>query len=73
MEPVDTELLVGLANGIIQSLVEIRPVDWIHMPVPKGRTDEAYFHPLKALNLRGALLYLGLVHANDEAGTRERI
>ena len=73
IEPVDTELLVGLANDIIQSLADTRPVDWIHMPVPKGRTDEAYFDPLKALNLRGALLYLGLVHANDESGTRERI
>ncbi len=73
IEPVDTELLVGLANGIVQALADTRAVDWVHMPVPKGRTDEAYFEPLKVLDLRGALLYLGVVHANDEAGTRERI
>ena len=73
IEPIDTELLVGLANDIVQSLGETHSVHWIHMPVPKGRTDEAYFAPLNALNIHGALLYLGLVHANDEAGTRERI
>ena len=73
IQPIDTELLVGLANDIVQSLSETRSVDWIHMPVPKDRTDEAYFAPLNALNIHGALLYLGLVHANDEVGTRERI
>ena len=73
IEPVDTELLVDLANDIIHSLGDTRSVDWIHVPVPKNRTDEAYFDPLNGLNLRGALLYLGLVHANDEADTRERI
>lgn len=49
--------------------------------MPKGRTDPEYFAPLAGLELnkgsdRGQKpphLYLGLVHANDEAGTRKRI
>ncbi|KAI0397652.1 hypothetical protein F5Y17DRAFT_454807 [Xylariaceae sp. FL0594] len=52
--------------------------EWIHMPVPKSRTDRAYFAPLAGLELDGdasghPYLYLGVVHANDEAGTRKRI
>ena len=43
------------------------------MPVPKGKSDVAYFESLEGLNLCGAQLFSGLVHANDEDGPRERI
>ena len=39
-----------------------RKIDFFHLPVPKGRTDDAYFAPLEKLKLRpGTALYLGLI------------
>ncbi|TVY84827.1 hypothetical protein LSUE1_G000595 [Lachnellula suecica] len=74
VEPEDLGLLVELANDIVERVgIPIHSVDWVHVPVPKGRTDVAYFEPLKNLKINGSHLYLGLVHANDEAGTMERI
>ena len=50
-----------------------RPVQWIHMPVPKDRVDTAYFEPMRRLALRGETeLYLGLVHADDMQATLQR-
>ena len=45
------------------------------MPVPRNRTDDAYFEPLAHLKLRPETrLALGLVHYTDGAeGTRKRI
>ena len=44
------------------------------MPVPKGRTDDAYFTPLDNLRLHPETkLYLGLVHYDDAAGDAARI
>ena len=62
-----------MANDTIKRVDEIHIVGWIHMPVPKGRSDVAYFEPLKGLNLCSAQLFLDLVHGNDEDGTGERI
>ena len=73
VEPIDTTLLVDLANSITHKMGNIHPIEWFHMPVPKSRIDNSYFQPLTGLDLRGARLYLGLVHANDEKGTRKRI
>ena len=72
-EPADTGHLVAVANGV--SARARRSVDWIHMPVPKERDDEAYFAPLADLRLTpGCELYLGLVHMTGGiAGTRRRI
>lgn len=74
VEPRDTATMVGVANALFARLR--RPVAWIHMPVPKGRDDVEYFAPLRDLvpNLAPETeFYLGLVHADDEAGTRRRI
>lgn len=74
VEPRDTRLMVQMANSILAQTD--RHVDWIHMPVPKDRADEAYFAPLRDLRLspgEGTELFLGLVHAHDEQGTRARI
>jgi hypothetical protein len=73
--------LVKLANAILAGDNIAPRTEWIHLPVPKGRTDAAYFAPLTGLKLNGGAdqgqkpprLYLGLVHANDETGTRKRI
>jgi hypothetical protein len=52
-----------------------RPIQLIHMPVPRDRSDDAYFAPLKNLRLKPATeLSLGLVHHTDGvAGTRQRL
>ena len=72
-EPADAGKLVQLASALTTSLD--RPLNWIHMPVPRGRVDEAYFEPLGDLRLRPETqLYLGLVHMTDGVvGTRHRI
>jgi len=72
-QPTDTANLVAIANQIVASVA--RRIDWMHMPVPRGRTDVAYFAPLRDLKLHPETeLYLGLVHFTDgAAGTRRRI
>jgi hypothetical protein len=73
VEPGDLAVSVAFANGICAA--SPRPVDYIHMPVPKGRGDDAYFAPLKGLAMTpGTALFLGLVHYTDGvAGTHARI
>ena len=73
VQPTDTFLLVGLANDVMEAVTPIHSVHYIHLPVPKDRTDEAYYRPLQKLDLESTQLFLGLVHANDETGTKERI
>jgi hypothetical protein len=64
IEPKDTGLMVRLSNSLAQSIK--RPIEWIHMPVPRNRTDDAYFAPLSALKLPPRTrLFLGLVHFSD--------
>lgn len=72
-EPEDTSKLVSVANSIVRGLN--RPLDWLHLPVPKERADAAYFAPLQKLALAPETeLYLGLVHAVDGvSGTQARI
>ena len=72
-EPADTANMVDVANGVFASVR--RPIDWLHMPVPRNRDDDAYFAPLVDLRLRPETrLYLGLVHhTGGEGGTRRRI
>lgn len=63
-EPTDAGRLVDVANALAASLG--RPLNWIHLPVPRGRTDDAYYEPLRDLRLRAETeLYLGLVHHTD--------
>jgi hypothetical protein len=72
-EPDDTSKLVAIANGISRGLT--RRLDWLHMPVPRERSDPAYFQALGDLHLKPATeVYLGLVHASDGVeGARQRI
>jgi hypothetical protein len=70
-EPMDTGLLVRVANGIANGLT--RSLQWIHMPVPIERADDAYFAPLRDLQLpQETELYLGLLHLEDGQDGAER-
>ncbi len=73
VEPADTATAVAFANGICARVP--RKVDFIHLPVPRGRDDDAYVAPLRNLSLTpGTELILGLVHHTDGVeGTRRRI
>jgi methionine synthase II (cobalamin-independent) len=73
VEPVDMGDMVELANRLTRGIR--RPIQLIHMPVPRERKDEAYFEPLRALKLAPQTeLCLGLVHFTDAvAGTRARL
>jgi len=72
-EPADAGRLVEVANALAASLG--RPLNWIHLPVPRARDDERYYAPLADLRLRAETeLYLGLVHHTDgEEGTLRRM
>lgn len=73
IEPLDTSWLTRVSNGVIAGLS--RGIDWIHLPVPRNRVDEAYYQSLQGLNLSsGTELYLGLLHASDgEEGALKRV
>jgi hypothetical protein len=70
--PRDMGVMVGIANGVRHVLR--RRMDFLHMPVPKDRTDVDYFKPLTTLSGFGdTTLYLGLIHHDDRAGDLARI
>lgn len=70
--PKDMSVLVEIMNGITTNTK--RGVDFLHIPIPKDRMDDAYFQPLSNANIGDRTkLYLGLVHYGDEDGDRERI
>ncbi len=68
--PKDAGILVELMNGIVDGVR--RQVDFLHIPVPRERTDPAYFIPLKRFE-GDARLYLGLIHYDDEDGDLQRM
>ena len=73
VEPIDTGDMVDMANRLAQAVR--RPIQLMHMPVPRDRSDEAYFAPLEKLRLHPeTCLALGLVHHTDGlAGTERRM
>lgn len=73
VEPKDTENLVRFANLVREATQ--RHIEWVHLPVPIEREDDAYFTPLAELQLAEETeLYLGLVHRQDGAeGAKRRI
>ncbi len=73
VQPDDTGLMVELTNEILKTIRPVHQVAYIHMPVPKDRADEGYFKPMQKLELGDTKLYLGVVHANDESGTKKRL
>jgi hypothetical protein len=73
VEPADLSAVVDIANGLTDAVS--RMINWVHMPVPRGRDDEAYFAPLSDLALSAETkLFLGLVHHTDGVeGTSRRM
>jgi hypothetical protein len=73
VEPKDTANLVEVANGVAAGVR--RPIEWMHLPVPRDRDDHAYFAPLAGLRLHPETkLFLGLVHMTGGIeGSRRRI
>jgi hypothetical protein len=72
VQPRDAGIMVEMSNAI--SACVNRPIKFFHLPVPKGRTDDAYYAPLKSLKLgHDTELYLGLIHHSDEVGNSTRL
>lgn len=72
LQPKDTGIMVEMINAIGQRVR--RPIQFFHLPVPKSRTDDAFFAPMKNLELgAGTELYLGLIHHDDAAGDAARL
>jgi hypothetical protein len=72
-QPEDAGKLATIANRVSKELD--RSIDWIHLPVPRDRDDDAYYAPLADLQLHDeTTLFLGLVHRTDGVeGTNRRI
>ncbi len=72
VQPKDAALMVEMVNAIVAKVR--RQIQFFHLPVPRGRTDDAFFAPLEKLKLRpGTALYLGLIHHNDAEGDKTRL
>jgi methionine synthase II (cobalamin-independent) len=72
VQPKDAGIMVEIANAV--SARVRRPIQFFHMPVPKGRSDDGYFAPLEKLHLgEGTELYLGLIHHDDAQGDAARL
>ncbi len=70
--PKDSGIMVELTNAVAARVK--RPIQFVHMPVIKSRTDDAYYAPLKGLKLKaGTELYLGLIHYDDAEGDKARL
>jgi len=70
--PKDMSILVEISNGIFS--IASRRNYFLHLPVPKDRTDTGYFEPLMELNLPTETeVMMGLIHYDDAQGDEERI
>lgn len=70
-EPENLGVCVTLANDLCNN--NTRQVNWIHMPIPRERTDDEYFSPMKNLKLQpNTELFLGLVHLTDGVGGAQK-
>jgi hypothetical protein len=72
IEPVDLGVAVRMANLAVAQAG--RRFDYVHMPVPRNRSDDAYFAPLADLKIGSARLFIGLVHLTDGvSGSLQRL
>jgi hypothetical protein len=70
--PTDSGVMVDIANAVARRVD--RSIAYFHMPVIKERSDDAYFEPMKGLNLNpDTALYLGLIHREDPEGNAARL
>ncbi|CAN5152386.1 hypothetical protein BH09ACT1_BH09ACT1_18800 [soil metagenome] len=64
VEPLSAQMIANLLGGIFAAVG--RRVDWVHLPVPIERDDDAYFAPLAEVEWpESTQIYLGLVHHED--------
>jgi methionine synthase II (cobalamin-independent) len=74
VEPEDTSLMVELSMELVREVHSVHSIAWIHMPVPKDRTDEGYFAALTRLELPGTTeLFLGVLHPDGLENNVRRI
>jgi hypothetical protein len=72
VQPKDAGVMTEIVNDVVTGVS--RTIEFFHLPVPKARSDDAYFAPLEDLALApGTALYLGLVHHEDAAGDAARL
>jgi hypothetical protein len=72
IQPKDAGVMVEMVNAVSAGVG--RSIEFFHLPVPKPRTDDAFFAPLDGLTLGPETeLYLGLVHRDDTAGNAARL
>ena len=73
LDPADLGACVRLTNALIAAVP--RPIDYVHMPVPANRSDDAYFKPLSKLKtVKMGEVYLGLIHYSDGVeGAKKRM
>jgi hypothetical protein len=72
VQPKDAGIMAAIVGATVAGVR--RPIQFFHLPVPKPRTDDAYFAPLETLRLGAETeLYLGLVHYDDDAGNARRL
>jgi hypothetical protein len=72
IQPKDAGVMVEIVNAVSAGVG--RPIQFFHLPVPKRRSDDAYYAPLAGLKLRPETeLYLGLVHSDDMPGNAVRL
>jgi hypothetical protein len=72
VQPKDTGVMVEILNALFARAS--RPIEFVHLPVPRQRTDEAYFAPLQKLALQPSCeLIVGLIHEGDAAGNHARL
>lgn len=72
IQPKHAGIMVEMANAVSSGVR--RSIQFFHLPVPKLRTDDAYFAPLAGLKLHPETeLYFGLVHRDDMAGNAARL
>jgi hypothetical protein len=69
VEPESLQPLIAVANAVSDGIS--RPIKWFHMPVPRDRSDPAYFAPLVDYRAT-ADLFLGLIHLTDGIEGAER-
>lgn len=63
IEPDDLGVSVKMANLAVKHAG--RRFDYVQMAVPRNRDDDAYFEPLKDLDIGDTAIYIGLVHYSD--------
>jgi hypothetical protein len=69
----DLGLMAAFTNAVVSGLK--RPLDYVHMPIPRDWTEPAHYAKLRDFRLKpGTRIYLGIVHLTDGvAGARRRI